>query len=197
MIDPNELMLQIALLLDALRIPYHVGGSFASSAHGMYRASADFDIVIDPTVDQVEALAKRLDRDFYVSRSAIAEALADRSTFNAIHHDTSFKLDFFIKGASPFDAVEMERSVSHQFGEPNGLWIRIKSPEDTILRKLHWFRRGGSVSERQWQDVMSILRLNAGQLDDAHLDRWALELEVSDLLHRARLEAAGTSGRTR
>lgn len=190
MIRPTEYLLQVARLLEELRIPYHVGGSFASSAHGMYRASADIDIVIDPSADQVEELALALDRDFYVSRSAIAEALADRSTFNAIHIDTSFKLDFFIKGLTPFDAVELERSVRQRVGGPNGQMVLIKSPEDTILRKLDWFRRGGSVSERQWLDVVSILRANRRQMDEAHLERWARELEVLDLLERARQDAA-------
>ena len=120
------------------------------------------------------------------SRTAIAEALADRSTFNAIHTDTSFKFDFFVKGTSSFDAVELERSVRQGIGDPAGRLILIKSPEDTVLRKLDWFRRGGSVSDRQWLDVVSVLRSSGGQLDETYLDQWAKELGVSDLLGSAR-----------
>lgn len=87
---PTEFVGYIAALLERLAIPYHVGGSVASSAHGMYRASADIDVVIDPSPAQLEALAAELDEQFYVSRSAMAEALADRGTFNAIHEVTSF-----------------------------------------------------------------------------------------------------------
>jgi predicted nucleotidyltransferase len=57
---PTEFLVYIAELLERLGIPYHVGGSVASSAHGMYRASADIDFVIDPTRDQLEALARAL-----------------------------------------------------------------------------------------------------------------------------------------
>ena len=185
---PTEFLLYIAQLLERLDIPYHVGGSIASSAHGMYRASADIDFVIDPTGHQLEALALALEPGFYVSRSAMTEALSSRSTFNAIHDETSFKIDFFIKGTAPFDAEELRRSIRQEVGDGRGHTVLLKSPEDTVLRKLEWFRRGGEVSERQWQDVLSILAAARGQLDGTYLERWAPELGIADLLDRARKE---------
>ena len=143
---PTEFLVHFADLLDRLGIPYHVGGSVASSAHGMYLASADIDFVIDPTPDQLNALAAEIDSEFYVSRTAMAEALASRGTFNAIHEATSFKID--------------------------------------------WFRRGGEVSDRQWQDVLSILMASRRQLDETHLDRGSRELGIADLLERARRAVA-------
>ena len=154
----------------------------------MYRASADIDFVIDPTRDQLEALAIALEPVFYLSRSAIAEALSQRSTFNAIHDQTSFRIDFFIKGATPFDAEELRRSI-RQAVDQQGHAVLLKSPEDTVLRKLE-FRRGGEVSERQWQDVLSILASAREQLDRTYLERWSHELGVADLLDRARKEVA-------
>jgi hypothetical protein len=156
----------------------------------MYRASADVDFVIDPTADQLEALARVLETEFYVSRAAMAEALARRSTFNAIHDSTSFKIDFFIKGPAPFDAEELRRSIRQVVSTERERTVLLKSPEDTILRKLEWYRRGGEVSERQWQDVLSILAAMRGQLDERHLGRWSEELHVADLLDRARREVA-------
>jgi hypothetical protein len=187
---PTEFLLHVAELLERLGVPYHVGGSVASSAHGMYRASADVDFVIDPTAGQLEALARGLEPEFYVSRAAIAEALAHRSTFNAIHDQTSFKIDFFIKGPAPFDDEELRRSIRQVVGAERERTILLKSPEDTILRKLEWYRRGGEVSERQWQDVLSVLAAMRGQLDDEYLDQWSRELCVADLLDRARREVA-------
>jgi predicted nucleotidyltransferase len=187
---PTQFLIHVAELLERLGVPYHVGGSVASSAHGMYRASADIDFVIDPTSEQLEAMALALEPEFYVSRSAMAEALADRSTFNAIHDQTSFKIDFFIKGTSPFDAEELRRSIRQAVGDELGHEVLLKSPEDTVLRKLEWYRRGGEVSDRQWQDVLSVLAAARGQLDEAHLERWSQELGISDLLDRARREVA-------
>ena len=187
---PTELVLVISRMLERLSIPYHVGGSVASSAHGLYRASADVDFVIDPTPAQLEELVKALDAEFYVSRSAASEALAARDTFNAIHEATSFKIDFFIKGAGPFDAEELRRSIRQVIEPQAEAAILVKSPEDTILRKLSWYRRGGEASERQWQDVLSVLAAQKGRLDEGYLDRWARELSVSDLLERARRAVA-------
>lgn len=188
---PTGLIIHVAGILERLGIPYHVGGSVASSAHGMYRASADVDFVIDPTPGQLQALAGALEPEFYVSRAAVAEALAQRGTFNAIHEATSFKVDFFLKGTAPFDDEELRRSIRMVVGAGQPHSILIKSAEDTILRKLHWYRRGGEVGERQWQDVLSILAAMRGQLEEGHLDRWARELGVSDLLARARREVEG------
>ena len=58
------------------------------------------------------------------------------------------------------------------------------SPEDTVLSKLEWYRMGGEVSERQWRDILGVLKTRAGELDLDYLRKWAKELNVSDLLER-------------
>jgi predicted nucleotidyltransferase len=187
---PTEFLAGVAETLERLGIPYHVGGSLASSFHGIYRTSADIDFVIDPTREQLAALGRALLPDFYVSETAMNEAFAARGTFNAIHAPTSFKIDFFLKGRSAFDAEEQRRSSRQVVTGESARLIFIKSAEDTVLRKLDWYRKGGETSERQWQDVRSILAANRGALDEQHLDRWAEVLGVADLLARARGEAA-------
>jgi hypothetical protein len=63
--------------------------------------------------------------------------------------------------------------------------VPVKSPEDTLLRKLAWYRLGGEVSERQWNDVLGVLRAQGARLDLAHLHAWGETLGVADLLARA------------
>jgi hypothetical protein len=57
------------------------------------------------------------------------------------------------------------------------------------LNKLAWFRMGGEVSERQWNDVIGVLRVQANALDVPYLTHWAAVLGLADLLERAFREA--------
>ena len=63
--------------------------------------------------------------------------------------------------------------------------IWMASAEDVILAKLSWFRKGGEVSEKQWRDVLGILRVQRGRLDADYLRSMAESLGLSDLLDRA------------
>lgn len=67
--------------------------------------------------------------------------------------------------------------------------VAVLSAEDVILFKLQWFRLGEEVSTQQWNDVLGVLRVQAGHLDDAYLDHWARQTKVDDLLARARQES--------
>ena len=184
-----ELVSHAVAILDRLGIEYVVGGSLASAAHGTPRTTADADLVIKLRADQVDALARELDGEFYVSREAMREAVRARDSFNAISLDFPFKIDFFVLGTSPFDQEEFRRRVPRELGERGQHRLLLKTPEDTILRKLLWFRAGGEVSERQWHDVLGVLAVKGDALDDAYLDRWASELGVTDLLAKARAES--------
>lgn len=190
MTTPAELLARIAQLLEDLGIPYHVGGSIASSWYGQPRATADIDFVIDLAAERLERFASALEREFYVSRDAMSEALLRRTSFNAISLDSPFKIDFFVLGQRDFDREEFGRAISHTVDASTPKKIAFKSPEDMILRKLEWFRLGGEISDQQWRDVLGMLIAMAGRLDDTYLDRWAVELSVADLLARARRETA-------
>lgn len=189
MTTPARLLIRVAGLLDELGIAYHVGGSVASSWYGQPRSTADLDIVIEATAPQLAALATALRAEFYVSAEAMAEALTQHRSFNAIQLDGPFKVDFFIRGSRAFDREEFERARPQPLLPPESATIRIKSPEDLVLRKLEWFRLGGEVSEHQWQDVLGVLRAMRGRLDEAYLAHWARELAIHDLLARATEES--------
>ena len=60
--------------------------------------------------------------------------------------------------------------------------------EDSVLLKLEWFRIGNEVSDRQWTDIINVMRTQGDALDRAYLDRWSAEIGVKDLLDRARGE---------
>ncbi len=68
---------------------------------------------------------------------------------------------------------------------PGGPEVSVEAPEDVILNKLRWYDLGGRVSERQWGDLIGVLRVNASDLDHAYLQRWARSLGLAELLMRA------------
>jgi hypothetical protein len=102
-----------------------------------------------------------------------------------------FKIDVFVARGREFDRQAAERALPQLIDDsPGASAFRVASPEDTILAKLEWFRRGGETSERQWWDVVGVLRVTA-DADREYLRRWAPALGVADLLERA-IAAAGS-----
>lgn len=178
-------MLQVLEILDGLNVRYHLGGSFASAIHGVPRQTMDADLVVELDDARVVGLVETLRDDFYVDLEVAREAVALRGSFNAIHLGTGFKVDFFVKGRDVFDDLELERSVLMQITTDPPRSAFVKTAEDTVLRKLQWYRSGGEVSDRQWRDVLGVLVAVGGTLDREYLHLWATRLGVSDLLDRA------------
>jgi hypothetical protein len=184
-----EVALRVARVLEGLGVPYLVGGSLASSFHGLPRSTQDADLVADLAPSHVPAFIAELSADFYLDEAAIRDAVDRRSTFNLIHLQTMFKVDVFVARDDAGTVKEMERRRARTLpGEPP-VEIVVASPEDVVIQKLHWYRLGDHVSERQWADAMGVLRIQGRQLDAAYMHELAAEMGVSDLLVRALHEA--------
>jgi hypothetical protein len=182
-IDPLEVALIVLGHLDALGIAHTVGGSIASSFAGEPRSTIDIDIVAAVEEHQVEPIVARLSPDFYVDSDALRRAVRNRSSANLIHQATQIKIDLFVAGGTPLDVRQIARRLKVDLG--GGRAIHVHPPEDILLQKLHWFRRGGETSDRQWRDVLSILKVQGTGLDAKYLDEGAQVLGVTDLLARA------------
>ncbi|HEY4105426.1 MAG TPA: hypothetical protein VGM44_16120 [Polyangiaceae bacterium] len=134
---------------------------------------------------RVNALRDALGEDFEVDADTLRDAVLHARCSNAFYLPVVTKIDFFGRGYDPFDESEFSRrraTVVRASGES----LVIKSAEDTVLRKLLWFREGGSVSEKQWRDIVSVLRISQLVIDDAYLDSWAARLDLAQLLTRAK-----------
>ena len=184
-IEALDLALLVASALEANGGTYFVGGSLASSLQGEPRATNDIDFVIELPLGKLGALKRTLGSHFELDEDMLRDALLHARSANAFYLPTATKIDFFGRGYDGFDAVEFERRqpvVVKSTGER----LLVKTPEDTVLRKLLWYREGGCVSDRQWRDVVSVLRISGKRLDYDYLVNWANRLRVPELLIRAR-----------
>jgi hypothetical protein len=187
--EPIAVTLRVVRAFDRLGIRYLIGGSLASSLHGIPRNTNDADIVAELPGARVGELAADLSEEFYADESMMADAVRRAASFNLIHLATMFKVDVFVLRREPLLLEEMSRRQEHAVaeGSPERAWFA--SPEDTVLQKLDWYKKGSEISERQWGDVMGVLKVRAGDLDIAYLRKWAPSIGVSELLERALSEA--------
>jgi hypothetical protein len=186
--EATRITLLVTKTLERLHIPYAVGGSLASSLHGVMRSTLDVDIVADMNFEHIPLLVAELSKEFYADEGMMRDAVERRSSFNLIHYDTAFKVDIFIPRPRAFDQMQLERRRTTIISTDPEESIYIASPEDTILAKLDWYRMGGEVSDRQWRDILGVLKTREGELDLDYLRTWATDLKVADLLERALAE---------
>lgn len=186
-VDPIATAVLVARHLDGLQIAHTIGGSIASSFAGEPRATIDIDFVVALDERQIDALAASLAGAFYVDVDALRRAVRTKTSANLIHRDTQLKVDLFIAGGTPLDMRQLARRQAVEF--PDGRRLFVHPPEDILLQKLRWYRRGGEVSDRQWRDIAAIVRVQGHRLDRAYVREGAAVLGVVDLLERALGEA--------
>ena len=127
-------------------------------------------------------------RDFYVDDLAVHRAIESQRAFNAIHRESMFKIDIYVS-RDDFSKKEMERKLPEKILPHSDTIVYIATAEDTVVAKLSWFRKGGEISDRQWSDVLGILKVQKDKLDYEYIQRWAERLGVRDLLDKALAEA--------
>jgi hypothetical protein len=181
-------LLPVIEALEALDVAYHVGGSVASSVHGFSRPTQDFDLVAQLTADKVASLVAALGDSYYANEASILDSLAHRRSFNLIAFSTGDKIDVFPSGAGERDQAEMSRSQAFVLS-PGTRPVPVSSAEDIVVRKLEWYRAGGGLSERQWQDILGVLKIQGSRFDVGYARKTAETAGVEDLLDRALVES--------
>lgn len=186
MTDPVDGFKRVLDALNRLNIPYMVGGSLASSIYGVARSTADVDLVADVRMEHVDPLSAELAGEFYAEAEMMRQALRTGRVFNLIHFASSYKFDIYPVASEPYHQAAFARRRLKKYPlEGQELTFYVASAEDTILAKLAWYRSGNEVSERQWSDVLDVVRVQWGRLELAYLREWASSLGVADLLEQA------------
>lgn len=183
--QPILVMLSVTNILERLGVAYVVVGSLAAALHGVGRATIDVDLLAALEDEHVAPLLAALGSDYYADEPAIRAAVERRGSFNLIHLPTLFKVDVFVATSRPFDDRQLQRRVQRSVSDEAQGDVYMLSAEDIVLAKLDWYRLGGGVSDRQWQDILGVLAAQRGRLDDIYLRAGAAELGVAELLERA------------
>jgi len=169
--------------LETCGLTYMVTGSVASIAYGEPRLTHDIDIVLDLNpVDAGKITGAFAKDEFYCppEESIRIEASREqRGHFNLIHHRTGFKADIYLKGNHPLHRWAFTRRHPIELGGSR-LWVA--PPEYVILRKLEFFKEGGS--EKHLRDVTGILELSGDELDRRALKEWILRLGLQEQWRR-------------
>ncbi|MCC3614009.1 MAG: hypothetical protein JGK30_32230 [Microcoleus sp. PH2017_40_RAT_O_B] len=193
--DPIALARKIADILLPLNIPYVIGGSVASSLLGENRSTQDLDLVIDLETGTAQRLIDAMSGEFYISESAVNEAIAKsrisprESSFNVIYLPSMEKADIFVMSSDdPFSTSVMNRRQLYPVNILEEEGIYIYSPEDIVLQKLSWYKLTPGGSQKQWRDVLGVLKVQLG-LDIGYMNQWALTLKLTDLLDEALLQS--------
>ncbi|MCK5075539.1 MAG: hypothetical protein KAR38_04140 [Calditrichia bacterium] len=175
---------------DKLSIPYYISGSIASSIYGIARATMDVDIVADIKIENTSSLKQILENEYYIDENMIKDAIRKFSSFNLIHLETMIKIDVFIHKRQSYQEESLRRKQKDTLEDSeDASEFYFSSPEDIILNKLQWYEIGNRISERQWLDVIGVIKVQHKNLDDGYLRKWGKDLGLLDLLIKAFHEA--------
>jgi hypothetical protein len=186
-LDAVAVAVRVAQAIEAAGGQYFVGGSLASSLQGEPRATNDIDIVLELPIGPIPAVVTALGADFEIDTDMLRDALRSSSSCNIFYLPSVMKVALFGRGSSDYDEAEFARRRPVSVG--SGETLIVKSSEDTVVKKLLWYRQGGGVSDRQWRDVVEVLRVSGPAMDLGYMDGWARRLGLSDLMVRARTES--------
>lgn len=170
--------------LEYLGLEYQIVGSVASSAYGAARSTRDIDMVCALDASKVSELVSSLKELYYIDSDAAHEAIRTSGSFNLIHLKTMFKLNVFILKNTSYDKESFSRRRVESLIPDDNLKIFLSSPEDVILAKLNWYRLGGEISEKQWQDINTVFQVQGESLDQDYIVKWSHELGLLDLWKR-------------
>jgi hypothetical protein len=183
MAEPDPVLLFVRPL-NRLEVRYMVTGSVASIAYGQPRLTHDVDVVIELTRPQIGLLVLAFQPpEFYCPPTEVIRIENERALrghFNVIHVGTGFKADMYPIGNDPFHTWGLARRRSISIGDDT---VQLAPPEYVIIRKLEYFREGGS--EKHTLDIRGILEASPDQVDLAEVERLVAERGLQDAWRRA------------
>jgi hypothetical protein len=176
----KEFLKDIVSSLEQAGISYMVSGSISSTFYGRPRSTQDIDIIIEAKIENLQELVKILqNKKYYADEEAAAVALSHTSIFNVFDASSGYKADLIIRKDRPYSIEEFKR---RRTVDVLGLSIHLVAPEDAILSKLEWAKKG--QSERQFTDALGVAIVQSDKLDFEYMQTWARILDIEEHLNR-------------
>lgn len=184
----QQLLTDVAGVLDRYGIPYMLTGSIASSLYGEPRLTHDIDVIVQVSARDALTLAESFPppRYYLDDKESIEETVRQQSMFNLIDTQSGDKVDFWILTGTSFDQERFRRRVRISVF---GAMVWVSSPEDVILAKLNWAILSGG-SEKQFTDALRVFEVQRNDLDLSYCEAWAGTLGATALWKRLLAEAA-------
>ena len=190
----EESTLVVVRALERMGVQHYVTGSLASSLHGDPRATNDADLVAVLLPMHLKRLKAELGDRFYVDDEDFLHAVKEERSFNLVDEVELAKVDVFCVHPDGYQAEALARVVPLELERDDPFSsVSVASAGDVVLSKLLWYRKGGEVSDRQWRDVLGVVRAQAGRLDLEYLRRWSKEQGTLDLLERLLTDAGAAT----
>ena len=176
--EQSDLLQFVVKALERVGLRYFVTGSTVTIFYGEPRFTNDIDIVVDLPQCSIEEFCRQFpDDQFYVSEEAARDAVQRQSQFNIIHPQSGLKIDVIIPAATEFNRSRFHRIQKVQAGD--GWDACFASPEDAIVKKMEYFRDGGS--EKHLRDITGVLKTSGKEIDTAYIERWAHTLNLMEI----------------
>lgn len=177
LLQPHQLLQKMADFCERERIAYRIVGSMASIVYGEPRFTNDIDVLVDMDQRHITAIENGFpEPDFYLSTDAIRAAITKRTQFNILHIPSGLKLDIIQRDDSEFGKLDIAHGQRLHSEGLYDAWFA--SPENVILKKLQYYREGGS--DKHLRDVASVLITQKDAIDRGYISEWASKLGVLD-----------------
>lgn len=159
-----------------------ITGSVAANFYSVPRMTRDIDVVVEIHAGNIDKVVNLFQKDFYIDREAIEQAVRENGMFNTIHNESVIKIDFIVRKPLPYRLEEFRR---RRFVRIEGTDICMVSPEDLVISKLLWIKDG--ISETQMKDVRNLLG-SVRDMDTSYLMRWISALGLQHIYEAMKSE---------
>lgn len=184
--EQSELLRYVTTSLERLGLRYFVTGSVATIFFGEPRFTNDIDIVVDLPADRIPEFCKVFSADdFYVSEEMVRKAVSSKRQFNVIHPASGLKVDIMVPAEDAFNRSRFARTK--RLRPAPDYDAVFASPEDVILKKLEYYREGGS--EKHLRDISGILKISGEQINTAYIEEWSARLGLAEIWAKVRTAA--------